>query len=252
MINEDTKLLVICPSRSRPEKLAYMLESFDKTKSEGTEIVIYVSEDDPRLDDYRPILKDRHHQIGPRKTIVEVDNYFSCEVYPNIPFYGEINDDHVYCTHQWDKKLMDVINLYGAGWGLACGNDTVHKNWYGVKHPSGAIISGNIIRTLGCFILPGLRHLGCDGYLRDITEPFERLFFVPDVLIEHRHFVNKKADFATDPNYKHIYTSEEEDHMNKTLNRWRHLKAERDLESLRLAIDKDLKQRKKDAQRYRL
>lgn len=229
-----------------------MLESFDLTKSEGTEIVIYVSEDDPCLEDYKPILKDRNHEIGPRKTLVEVDNYFSCGVYPDIPFYGEINDDHVYITHAWDKKLMEVIDFYGAGWGLACGNDTVHKNWFGVKHPSGAVISGNIIRVLKCFILPGLRHLGADGYLRDITEPFERLYFVPDVIIEHRHFVNKKADFNTDPNYKFIYTSEEEDHKNKTLNRWRHLKMSDDLKELSRAMAHDLNQRGRNVVRYRL
>jgi hypothetical protein len=238
VITKDTKLLVICPSRSRPEKLKRMLESFYRTKSEGTEIVIYVSDDDPLLEDYKPILEKENHVIGPRKTIVEVDNYFSCEVYPNIPYYGEINDDHVYSTFEWDKKLIQIIESCGGGWGLACGNDTVHKNWHGVKHPSGAIISGNIVRTLKCFILPGLRHLGCDGYLRDLTEGVERLFYVPEVIIEHHHFVNKKADFNNDPNYKHIYTKEQIEHADKVLSRWHEKKKADDIIRLKNAMEK--------------
>lgn len=252
MIDENTKLLVICPSRSRPQKLGRMLDSFYETRSEGTEIVVYVADDDPMLWIYEKLLVGHNHVIGPRKTIVEVNNYFSCEVYPNIPFYGEINDDHIYITPGWDKKLMGIIEKFGGGWGLACGNDTVHGDWTKIKHPSGAVISGNIVRALKCFVHPKLRHLGSDGYLRDVAEGIGGLFYDPDVIIEHHHFVNKKADFNNDPNYKHIYTDEETAHMEKVLTEWRRDKKMHDINRMKDAREKEEKQRKKDALHYRM
>lgn len=245
MVTGKTRLLSICPSRSRPEKLAYMLKTFDETKSEGTEMVVYVADDDPRLKEYIPVLDGRDYRIGPRKTIVEVNNYFTTEVYPGLPYYQEVNDDHAYRTKGWDEKLIHVIEFHGLGWGIACGEDTVHKHWQNIKHPSAALISGNIVRALGYFFWPKLKHLGCDGFIRDIGEGIDKLFYVPDVRIEHLHFVNKKADFDKDPNYSSIYTKEATEYMEGVILEWQRDFKWRDINRIKDAMEKEWKKRMK-------
>ena len=199
------ELLVICPSRGRPERLRGMVQSFKETASEGTELVVYVSEDDPAVVGYRGIEGIDLH-IGERLSLVGVLNKFSIEVYPDVKYYGEVNDDHVYRTKRWDKTLIGHIEK-GGGWGIACGNDTVPKDWYECRHPSACVISGNIVRTLGCFVDPRFQHMYVDDYLRDIGESINGLFYDSDVVVEHRHFLNGKAE--KDDNYRWIYSEEQ-------------------------------------------
>ena len=45
------KLLVMVPSRGRPKRIKEFLESYTRTKSEGTDLVVYVNNDDPVLED---------------------------------------------------------------------------------------------------------------------------------------------------------------------------------------------------------
>jgi hypothetical protein len=130
------KLLTICPSRNRPDKLARMLESFYATRSIA-EIVVYISDDDPQLEENKKVLKDIPHIIGPRRTLVKALNYIACELYPGIEYYQEINDDHVYHTKSWDEALIGVIEA-GNGWGISCGNDLMtNEPWEVSRHPSG-------------------------------------------------------------------------------------------------------------------
>ena len=196
------KLLVMCPSRNRPDRIREMLSSFDATKSPGTSMAVYVSDDDPQLDKYRAILEERGIlHVGPRKCIVEVFNFLSSEVYPGFEYYGEVNDDHFYVTKGWDQILIQRIKENG-GWGISSGND-----WKGMRHPSACVISGNIVRTLGHFIHPSFQHLFVDDYLRDIGDGIGKLMFDPGVSIEHRHWANGTVGW--DDTYRWVYSDEQ-------------------------------------------
>ena len=87
MVNQDTKVLIMVASRNRPQKLYDMLSSFESTKSKGTEIAIYIADDDPCIDKYLPIIKPYTHRIGKWLTQGQVFNKFSSE-YKNLKFYG--------------------------------------------------------------------------------------------------------------------------------------------------------------------
>lgn len=199
------KLLTICPSRNRPELCRRMIDSFEATKAQpDTEILVYISHDDPQLTKYEELLKDKLHIVGQRRHLVKVLNYISCEVYPGIEYYQEINDDHIFRTSAWDRELINTIETKGKGWGISFGNDLMtNEPWEIARHPSGAVISGNIVRTLKCFILPELDHLFTDTYLRDIGEGINAYFRREDIIIEHCHLVSKKAQI--DDNYRYVY-----------------------------------------------
>lgn len=198
-LDETTQLLVMCSTRQRPHRIAEMLESFDKTHSPGTEMVIYVADSDPYISDYEKVLSGRKVIYGPDKGyLVNVLNWISTVAYPDMKYYAEVNDDHVYKTVGWDAKFIESIETRGNGWGLACGQDLVDPSWHHYRHPSAVMLSGNIVRALGCFTYPKLKHCGSDDYHRDIGDCLGRLFFHEGVVIEHRcwHVANKSPQDA--------------------------------------------------------
>ncbi len=200
------RLLTICATRIRPHRIGEMLDSFDRTKS-FADIVIYVSEDDPKLEAYKDVLEGRNYVVGKRKTLVEVENYFSTVVYPDYQFYQGVNDDQVFHTEKWDEKLTNDIETKGGGWGVACCRDLMHDDdWDKCKYANSPIISGNIVRTLGYIYYPELVHTHTDDYLRDVALGINRLFRNPEVVIEHKHCLNGKADL--DDNYKWVLSEE--------------------------------------------
>jgi len=225
------QLLVICPTRRRPARCAEMLESFHKTKSKGTEIVVVTAYDDNYVDEYKRVLKGVNHFVTQQPLhLTEVLNIFSYQLNKDVPYFGEVNDDHFYITKHWDKILIDEIEKKGHGWGVACGTDTVDKNWYTHRHPSAAVISGNIVRALGYFVYPKIQHVGTDMYLRDIGDGISRLFHVPEVVIEHRHYLNNKAE--KDENYNWVYA--EQDNYGKDMYRyWRDNVKPSDIEKIK-------------------
>ena len=184
MLNAQTRLLVICPSRSRPDRISEMIRSFEETRSPGTELVIYLAEDDPRLDDYK-VTGDHKILVGRRRTLVEVFNYCSVELFPDVPYYADINDDHIYQTPNWDSSLISEIELMG-GYGLACPDDKL-TDWEKFKHPSAAVVDGNVVRILGRYFHEDLGHLGADTYLGLLFHGLGRLKRCEDVVVEHRH-----------------------------------------------------------------
>jgi len=161
---KDTKLLSICSTRSKPELVMEMLKSFDETKSEGTEIVLYIWEDDPKVEEYRKKLEGRNVIYGPKRFMGEVLNYISTEVYPNVPYYQNINDDHYYVVKGWDKMMIGVLDD-NNGWGVSyC------KGKGGIHNPNAEIISGKIIRAIGYYIYPKFRQFGFETYIISLGE----------------------------------------------------------------------------------
>jgi len=231
------KLLSICPTRNRPELLKQMLESYRLTKTVDAEMFVYVSEDDPRLNDYREVFNifGVKNIIAERRSVVKVLNYVSTELYPGIEYYQEVNDDHIYRTRGWDKAFINKIEQAGKGWGIACGNDLMPEPWGIARHPSAAVISGNIVRTLGCFVLPAFDILYIDTYLRDIAEGINALYRMPEIVIEHFHWLNGRR--KKDKNYDAVYAREMYSKFTPIYFNWAKYQRAQDIKKLKEARD---------------
>lgn len=232
------KLLTICPSRNRPELLKRMLDSFNKTKSEWTDIVVYVADDDLKLKEYEPVLQGVRHIIGPRRPLVEVINYIACEYMPGIEYYQEVNDDHVYITDKWDEKLIGKIEYGGNKFGMAWGRDGM-SNTDLPNLPTAVAVSGTIVRALGYFFPPAFKHIACDDALLDIGNRTHTIFYNPEVMIEHVHYYaieNGKHKALLDDNYKSIYNEAVLKEGRQLLHEWRNNNMEQDIERLNNAI----------------
>jgi len=209
------RLLIICPSRIRPDRIQVMLKSFDETKSEGTDLVIYISECDPRLEEYKVALKDRRYIIGKRLPISHVYNYCSAQ-FPEYQYYGEVCDDHVYRTKGWDNILIDEIERNG-GWGMAWGWGQIHP--IEVRLPQAVVMSGNLVKALGFFSTPVITSAYNDRFAIDLCDALKCGFYRPDVIVEHQHVLNERAKM--DDNYRWVLSGETLEIGKKQYEEWR-------------------------------
>lgn len=209
------KLLVICPSRIRPHRVTKMLDSFDRTRSDGTDIVIYTSHDDPTLEGYKSVLNGRNLVIGDRIPQGHVCNKM-CEMFPNYDYYQEVNDDHFYITPNWDKILIEEIEKNG-GWGISWGWGMIHPKE--TRLPQAVVISGNCVKALGHFFNPIVTHAYVDRIIIDLFEALGMAYYRPDVVIEHQHALNGKGEM--DDNYRHVLSGETLEIGRKQYEEWR-------------------------------
>jgi len=185
-------------------------------------MVIYVADDDPRLEDYKSVLSNRNLVIGKRRTYAEVNNYCMCELYPDYPYYSEIGDDHVYHTDRWDEKLVNEIESHG-GWGFACGN-------MGNSLPSGMVTSANVIKALGYYITPILKQAYVDNFHQELGEACGMLYRVNGVDIEHKHWIFGKA--PPDENYAAVTNADNMRESLQLFNEWKDKYKQRDVEKI--------------------
>lgn len=177
------RVLCTCPSRGRPELLKKMIESFIKTRSEETDLAIYLDGDDPKLSQYDLIAeKNIYLTIGERKNVAQIHNHLVFSN-PDYDYYMPINDDITFQTKGWDKILVEAIERKGGGWGVAFPDDTT-ENW---KHnlPTFGMMSANVVHTIGHFYPLELKMFYGDNFLLDIGRAMGRLFYCEKVVVKH-------------------------------------------------------------------
>lgn len=192
-------LLVVCPTRNRPGRCRKMLDSFFATRSHGTDIALYVDEQDPQIAAYRELAAAEPRaafEFGPRLTIVEVFNHAFDRT--DHAHYADCNDDFVYRTAGWDEKLIEAIERLGNGLGMAHGRLQ--------NLPSGAVFNARSLRALGWWFPPGFRHQFVDDVQVELFCGAGLLFAVPEVFIEHEHPTFGTA--AWDAGYAEAYSAE--------------------------------------------
>lgn len=214
--NGKDKILVICPSRNRPNECLRMVESFNKT-AKCSSLSIALDNDDPSLYEYVDLIGDKaSFTVDIRKTTTEIINnkwQYSASCYK---WFSVTNDDFIYHTDGWDKKLISTLNLHG-GKGIVYGNDLLAG-----KHiPTTSVISREIVEALGWLQLPTLTHLYGDNVWDVIGKKCCCLFYRDDVIIEHLHvFGNKMLPDATHKrtNSKEMYEKDEKAFLNWLFN----------------------------------
>ena len=198
---------LLCPTRGRPDRVCVMLESIIKTteKLENVEILFYIDSDDDKKDDYIASINNLLNQYNNpfKRVLPHIGEPMSVSKSWNIiakKCEGDIlvmaNDDEVWITKGWDRRLNeeadkfpdDIYCIYfddGITHGKICAFPMVSRKWY---------------ETLGYFT-PGIfKFLANDTWIEYIAMHIDRLHYVPDVLIEHRHYLHNKSEM--DETYK--------------------------------------------------
>lgn len=192
---ENKKLSILCPSRGRPELFDRMLRSMHdmKASSANFEVLAYVDNDDSCRADYESVVPAPHLLvIDEPRSVGEAWNILAREAAGDYLLMG--NDDHVYITPQWNKMLLDILSerMPKDGIFVAWVDDGTGKSMSRCAFP---IVSRKWYERLGYFTPECFNFLYHDTWVWDVGKRLDRTFYIPEVVIEHRHFTAGKTEY---------------------------------------------------------
>lgn len=188
-------MIVLCPSRGRPERAHAAMESARDTARDpdGYRYLVLVDRDDPTLPAYGALGLD----LMP----VEPGGYVSALNQAAMAHadaedvIGAYQDDLLFRTPGWDDRVRETL----ATPGIAYGDDLLQ----GEHHPTAVFVSTVIVRALGWLALPALGHQWADDVWKALGQAAGCLRYMPDVVIEHLHPANGKAPM--DEGYERVF-----------------------------------------------
>ncbi len=197
-------LVVIVPSRGRPESARTLVRVFQDTCTANTQLVFSIDDDDDTRAEYESI--GATTVSAPNRTMVEALNG-AATIYAEGPFglrapfaVGFMGDDHCPRTYGWDQHYLDALREFGTG--IVYGHDQIQ----GRNLPTQCAMTADIVRTLGYMAPPELVHLAVDNFWLELGRGADCIRFLPDVIVEHRHPVAGKA--AWDEGYIRVNAPE--------------------------------------------
>jgi hypothetical protein len=208
-----SELLVIVPSRGRPESVARVAEAWRATGAyDCARLVFAIDADDPRHADYYTcdlpdigVPQVYFYVLPAWKPMVAKLN--ECAVaavnVPNWQWQGVafMGDDHLPRTPGWAAAYLEALRELGTG--IVYGDDGIQ----GQRLPTQWAMTSDIIRALGRMVPADVEHLYCDNAIKDLGDLAGCLRYLPDVLIEHMHPVAGKA--SMDAGYERVNRREQ-------------------------------------------
>lgn len=192
----------ILPTYRRPERCQETLDSIAAAgPSEG---VVWV--DGGGVDDYTSMVMPNGW-----RTIYSLENLGVCGAlnaalakFPDEPWYGFVTDDSIVRTHGWSAALVKQAGRNG----FANSGD----NWQANRRMHGAVVfGGDLLRAIGYWAPPTLNHSGVDDAWERLGQALSNWTHVPQVLVEHRHHGNGKAE--QDESYRKSQASFDDDRI---------------------------------------
>jgi hypothetical protein len=199
-------LLVIVPTRGRPQNAARLQRAFDDTDSLNATLLFVVDHDDPELPAYWTAAGDgriRHLTVHDGETGTGMTAALNraaaqfTDIYDHLGFMG---DDHLPRTAGWDAHVLGALDASEPR--VVYGNDLLQ----GARLPTAAFMPSRLVRALGYMAPPVLRHLYVDNFWLELGQNLGTLRYLPDVVIEHLHPAAGKA--AMDERYEAVNAAE--------------------------------------------
>lgn len=227
-------LVVLCPTRGRPEAAREARASFlDTRRSTGSELIFVVDNDDPEIKGY-------HEIESPGVVVMEQPSYgnmvgalntaalWSLKVL-NPGYLGFVGDDHRFQTSGWDEYFLDLLRARNGG--MVYGNDLNRRDG---DIPTQIVMSASIVKALGWMGLPSCHHLYIDNVWRVIGDEVGCLFYMPDVVIEHLHPAFGKA--VWDEGHRRVNSAEMYNHDAMAYSAWLSTDMEEDVRRVKAAL----------------
>jgi hypothetical protein len=203
---------MLLPSRSRAKKIEDCIDAWRATHKQS-DLLVLLDDDDPELKQYKRH-DDVMYDVGSRIRMCPTVNRAILD-HPEYKYYGFIGDDHLFRTDGWDQKLISAIENKGNGWGIAYGNDLLQ----GARLATHCVMSKNILDVVGYMAIPGLTHLYMDDFWMNLGANIDRLFYEPEVIIEHMHFSIGKSE--EDPIYTEVNSYDMNSHDKLVFDHWK-------------------------------
>jgi hypothetical protein len=174
------KLVILTPSRGRPEGFAAMVQAVRSTAARPENISILLATDDD--DVAYPELEGVTHLHGPRQRLAQWTNQLASHALEDdADILAFLGDDHRPRTHGWDLMVAGAFVQMGSGL-VYCADGLQNE-----RLPTAPFWSADIIRALGFFYPPNQVHLYADDYWLRLARDLGRCSYLRGVLIEHCH-----------------------------------------------------------------
>jgi hypothetical protein len=199
------RLSLLCPTRQRARWLAALLRSIDRTAYAGDriEVLCYVDNDDPELDRYRALF-GQASRLFPRLGSCVLH----CADPVGVPRAWNVlaaaargdyllmaNDDQLYLDYGWDLALDRTVARLTADHPDEVLCLYFDAGQYGKDAPDFPIISRTWYQQLGYYAPTMFQQWAVEKWIFDIAGQVGRLYPVPGVFVEHRHYQDYKAPF---------------------------------------------------------
>lgn len=221
-------LLIITPSRGRPENVSRLVQAVAATSIRETDIQFGFDDDDPLLNDNiaAALAADRYMEpwrvqpmVGRRKQLGPWTNEIAMMSVGRYRALASLGDDHEPVTFGWDAALLDILAVRP---GFACPNGIRR-----VEYPEAVVISSPVVAALGWMCEPSLQHYCVDQVWLELAQAAGCWTYRPDVIIEHKPVTGDATHAGNLP------------HINPDALAWRTWQAERkaaDVATVRKAI----------------
>lgn len=185
-------LVIIVPSRGRPDAAVQLAQAFTDTAA-AARLVFAVDEDDPTRFAYAEALSHYpattvHYAPAP-STMVKALNAIAGTYANEAQALGFMGDDHRPRTRHWDAMYLAALDALGTG--IVYGDDLLQ----GERIPTQVAMTADIVRVLGHMAPATLTHLYVDNYWKALGEGAECIRYLPDVVVEHMHPIAGKAEW---------------------------------------------------------
>lgn len=206
----DRKMLIIVPTRSRPENVAKVVQAWEDTGAfdDGAELCFAYDRDDPKRGLYELAIAATDGRQVHSSTVLEwspmvhkLDTVTRWMLLrdPDLFAIGFAGDDHLPRTKGWAGRYINALAEMGTG--IVSCTDGYRTD----QLPTQWAMTTDIVRTLGRMVPAPVEHLYCDDAIRDLGQAADCYRYLDDVLIEHMHPLAKKA--VTDEQYQRVNSS---------------------------------------------
>jgi hypothetical protein len=197
---------MLCPTRSRAKRVQLFVKSVHRTCADPAkvELLFYVDDDDPQLDQYLLVVEKMKASYGDFKTIelvvgppISVSkswNVLAEKCSGNLLMMA--NDDQMYVDYGWDYYLDRCYRERP---------DDIFAMFFedGQYPPDGGdfpIVSRKWYETLGYFT-PGIFEFWYnEAWIFDVANRLQRIVRIPRILVDHLHYSEYKS--VLDDTYK--------------------------------------------------
>lgn len=177
----DLSLLVMCPTRGRPEQCRVLLKSFEDSNPGNETVLLFITDGDD--DSYHDMDwgSALHAVLTPRDSLVGIYNQVAGVHVDDFDAIMNVGDDCVFETSGWDEMMFQVLaDLGGSGFVYP---DCKRRS----DIPEVVMISSDVIRTIGHFAEPTTGHFYCDNVWAELGKRSGLIRGCPAV-IRHNHY----------------------------------------------------------------
>src|SRR5512146_1697468 len=174
-------MVVVVPTRGRPDNARRLIEACAKTCRADTRLLFGIDEDDAF--GYEGTLGASELTIRPRMGLAPWTNELAklaLHYHPSAAALFSCGDDHVPETDGWDVQLLEALGRTGGGW--AYPDDSRRDDI-----AEAVAVSVPIVAGLGWMALPDLHHWCIDNAWTALAKAVGRLEYLPDVKVPHYH-----------------------------------------------------------------